>query len=438
MFRKLYAPKDVASSIGHYGASLALYGAAFGMAVAHPWLIGTAVVLTGGLTTLALKANKEIFENHLDEHPKEHIHSPNLGYMVKLLFQQSGIQSETYPVYSFRIQKDHQSDTKNGKKLKAFLREAMKQMRKVPNAAALHLEKPVIMISEPLLALLNDEEEYAVLGHEFAHAAARHQHLAMPQKFISATTRVMNSFLALSEAFSAGVIQFVGTTAAAVFTSNKVEKCHKNSKVIKEEDSDLNIKEIAEKKRIKRNAMIAGQAVAITGFTYFNPHYLTVVAATKVMNAASKMIDASYSQRKEYQADAGAVKLGADPLALITALRKIHTVLKRSRDKAWGRDGEKAPTPNWLVKTWKQVNATHPPQKARIAHLVDLAREKGKTKKEIERAVKGDLDIPDTSDIPYEVLQAMAARFHKDFKRSVQVDTHRVESHARTAVPTPS
>src|SRR5690606_16346800 len=78
-------------------------------------------------------------------------------------------------------------------------------MGQTPNAAAMNLGKPVIMISQPLLQLLNNKEEKAVLAHEFAHAAARHQHLRLPLSLVSTATKTAASLTVLGTAIAIGL-----------------------------------------------------------------------------------------------------------------------------------------------------------------------------------------------------------------------------------------
>ena len=156
-----------------------------------------------------------------------------------------------------------------------------------------------------------------------------------------------------------------------------------------------------------------GDAVRTTAtvgtITLFNPAFLKVWAAAKGLNESCKLIEAKLSRMMEYQADRGAVEiLEANPLALITALRKIEALMERSSINALGynaREEEKNP----LLREWRRLKRTHPKTDKRILRLAKIAFNSGQySADEIDEAVFGDLHIDDMPDVDHEMIQTMA------------------------------
>ncbi len=80
MTATLYRPRNIASTVIHYSATAAIAG--ISLALGGPIGIAAAVVLSGGISWLVLKQQKDFLENRLVEHPRVHKHSPHLGEMA--------------------------------------------------------------------------------------------------------------------------------------------------------------------------------------------------------------------------------------------------------------------------------------------------------------------------------------------------------------------
>ncbi len=390
-------------------ANYAIVGglAAASYAIAQPWMIVTATVTTGGLMYAALRANKHILENELKVHPAEHPDSLNLGKMVRELYKKSGLKADEFPVYDFAIK--HGMQKKKDGVLNAILRIAMDKAKDIPNAAALNLGKPIIMISEPLLKLLTEPEEKAVLAHEFAHAAALHQHISIPSRFAIGSANIANIFSVFGAALAQGFWTFLAGVVAGSIAVTPLRKLHPHGDLLEKDNKDLNLKELYKKKQAEHLVTAFNNVSSLGIFTYINPAFAPIWVAAKGISITSKLSSMALSRSFEYQADRGAVELGANPLALISALRKISALQERSIQRAWGN--EPVPKPGNLRRIWKEATSTHPKLERRIARLADMARSSGYSEEDIHQTIKQAPDISKGSDIPYEVLQAMASRF---------------------------
>ncbi|MEM6812356.1 MAG: M48 family metalloprotease [Pseudomonadota bacterium] len=403
MFFKLQNFNSVAGFFSHY-SGLALLGSA-ALAIAQPWTLIVSGAFTTGLMAWSLKSNKDVLENGLLKHPRAHKFSPNLQRIVDRLFERSGLGEHEAVVYDFQTKVE--PDKKEGL-LHKLIKRTLDNVASVPNAAAFNMGKPVIIISEPLLELLDDDEEEAVLAHEFAHAAAKHQHVALPHKLLSSVMKVSNSLVVLNEMINAGVVGISLSLVAAGTLSSAVKRLHPKGHLLEDEDDsdtpvflrkrEKTMRELAEIKSVKKfNAYVSGAgATAVTSL--FNPLYLPIRLLAGGINLSATFLEKSFSRNKEYQADRGATVLGASPLAMITSLRKLSEVQKRSIQKAWYPD--QAPQSGKLSKKWKEQFTTHPSIEKRIGRLVGIAKQQGYSEFEIHKAVHGRLRIPNTVNIP--------------------------------------
>lgn len=413
MFFKLQNWRSITGGILHYGGMAAVGAAAIGTGQVWTLALGTGII--GGLFAWSLKRNKQIMEEGLVKHPEKHQFSPNLQSIVDKLFKKSGLNVEKTNVYDFKVQPSAQS--KYGV-LGELIGDMLGKVAMTPNAAAFNLGKPVIMISDPLLELLDDVEEEAVLAHEFAHAAAYHQHVGIPHSIVAGVAKTSNSLALIGQFFSSGLYGIVGGFYASYAAKNLIEAIHPNGHLVHAKDQeDLppylhdepDMKKLHDIKSVKKITALT-QAVATTGVvSYFNPLYLPFFATVKGLNLAADYLTKSFSRNKEYQADRGATVLGASPLAMITALRKMSVVQKKSVQEAWGN--QKVPEPNFLQKSWKEAFATHPSVPKRINRLTQIARAAGYDEVAINRAVEGPIHVPDTVRIPSGHIVAMAKAF---------------------------
>lgn len=400
---QLYTARHVASAAFHYTATLGLLATT--ALVAPAWAVGAAVALVGGISYASIQSQKKIFEENLQRHPDVSVVAPNLGKIAQELYTKSGLSADQFPIYDFRIDESKIADQPEGVQKK--LRETFNSMADVHNAAALNLGKPVIMISKPLLALLNDDEEKAVLAHEFAHAAAKHQHLSMPQKLTATAIGLAAGVTRFAAFLSAGWVGVPVAIAAGIGARILTAKAAGKWGLISTPDEKLSIAERIEKKKAAGIVKVGGTIGLTAAAALFNPLYPLYYVATKAISTAAKLLTATFSRSNEYQADRGAVQLGANPLALVTALRKMKTVQEISLKEAIG--GE-LPMAGRLRTMWKNANSTHPTIPRRVDRLVGMARKQGYTDAQIDAAVRAPIHLGPQHRMSPAVIEKMLAR----------------------------
>lgn len=442
---RYYKIKDYANVAGNYVGTLAMATGAF--MLGNNWTLAIGAGLSVPVIAAGVKISSMMYENHLQEHPASHIHSPNLKKMVDKLYKISGLKVENNPVYDFRAKKNDKDSA-----LGSIAAVVMENAALMPNAAASNITKPVIIISEPLLELLTDEEEYAVLAHEFVHAGARHQWVTMPKTVVSSMAAISNSLVSAWEFFSSGVVGVVAGILAgssvssalkpkgreALLSSDKNftdialekavdlgshftsmtgmrqlnQKLSKLSEEQKRETKATTPEELVARKKAKFIQKTAGQLTSVGVVSAFNPVYLPVYAAVRGMNTGLMLSNKKLSRIFEFHADRMAVqKFGADPLALTTALRKISSLLERSQRNANGFAASDVKQ-SALATAWAQAKTTHPSVTKRGAALSELARQMGADENAIDKAVNGEVDIDDAPDLPLDLAEAIAMQFH--------------------------
>jgi heat shock protein HtpX len=222
-----------------------------------------------------------------------------------------------------------------------------------------------------------------VLAHEFAHVAARHLHVSLPQKLLAGTAKIAVAgarFLGIWATGITGMASAVAAHVGAAFVSKEIMKsvllCGGKMPDAQEEKI---------KEGIGRVVRVTATAASVSVLTWFNPLYLGLFAAAKTVAKGCTLATAGLSRSMEYQADRLAVKLGGDPLALVTSLRKIHHVhaqLSAAQGAAPVESGR-------LTKIWKNLHASHPTVERRAARLARIARKNGATPAQIDAALTG-------------------------------------------------
>lgn len=406
----LYTPRHYLGVAAHYTAVAGLFATA--VVLAQPWVIGVAAVVVGGAQYAGIRLNKNFFENKLKKHDDIHEHSPRLGEIARELYTKSGLKAGDFPIYDFKADAAKMQSGKTGAFDRLF-EAAMNQAALTPNAAAVNIGKPIIMISTPLLKMLGDEEEKAVLAHEFAHAAARHHYVKMPLSFMMGTAGMALALTSIGAFFSAGLVGVLAGVGAGIVAGiggglAYAAATGQIKKLMNKNKADMTPKELAAKKQVNGASKLSGLTARVGVVSMFNPAYLAVFAAARAVAIANQLVAKRFSRHHEFQADRGAVALGADPLALITALRKITTISERSIKATYGEDA--LPKKGYLTKAWKKATATHPELDQRIARLSKMAKKQNATTEAIDQAVKGDLGLDDSHLMHPEVIRAMVAR----------------------------
>jgi heat shock protein HtpX len=397
--RKMYKPKNIGALAVNYTATAGLVTASF--LLGGPIVLGATAVAMGGLSFFMIRSQKKFMENNLVRHPDIHQFSPRLGETAAELYKKSGLNAKDHPIYDFKP-----DSTKTKKKRKSLTEIVMEQSAKTHNAAAMRFGKPIIMISEPLLKLLDSNEEKAVLAHEFAHAVARHQHVSLPSKLLMGTAAVANSITRLTAFFSLGLPAIGASIGGGFVTRRATALSHKNRKLLFSRNKALSLSDVTKKKKLKSLSGKVGTLTTIGIAGYFSPAYLGLAAAVTALNAGAQVAGGLLSRSMEYQADKGAVQLGGDPLALVTALRKMELVQKRSLEEAFGGN---IPKSGKLTKTWKKMTSTHPATARRIKKLSGIARKQGVSEDAIKKAVNDPIQVSADNNMSYETIRTMIA-----------------------------
>lgn len=162
-----------------------------------------------------------------------------------------------------------------------------------------------------------------------------------------------------------------------------------------------------EREKILRARRTIGSLSMTTVLTAFNPFYLPIYALHKTIAFVAKPIHGFFSRSMEFQADRGAIALGADPLAMITSLRKLDIVYTRSLKQAF--NGE-LPKKSLLSQAWKKATASHPPVAQRVARLKKIAAKQGVDEAKIEEAAHGALEVDQSHAIPHAILEKMISK----------------------------
>ncbi|WP_148285112.1 M48 family metalloprotease [Micavibrio aeruginosavorus] len=397
----------------NYGALAFSYATTAGIAAATymigmPAILGVAATFATWKTIKEIRANKHVFENNLKKHEDNYSYSPKLQQIVQDLYKASGLSADKYPIHDFDI--DEAKPQKQGAKYEEIRKHIRSKYTAMPNAAAINLGKPVIMISKSLLEILNDREEKAVLAHEFAHIVAKHSIIDLPQQVIHRTSRNANSILYIFSTAATGAINFAtgwSATIVAPIIAAKLSGFGRLIKKMNRGNTDENDRMTdADAKRLTRIALgcfAFGVATNVAFFSAINPMIAGIFLATWGLGKAARITNATLSRSQEYQADRGAVLLGADPLALVTALRKINEI-KNIKLAELGHDATKQP--GKLSRVWANLHASHPTVERRIGRLTAIARQSGYGEEQITTATTCALDLTGLNHVPHHAAQA--------------------------------
>lgn len=389
MSLKLSSTKDSINLIAHFGVAASV-AAATAYAV-KPWQSLTGAALTAGAAFVVTSVQKFLFsKEHFKAHPERSKHSPNLGRIIKEVGASAGMDPKDFKVYDVET-----------KKLEGEIADAFNRIAKTPNAMATKGMREMVFMSKPLMQILNDDEEKAVVGHEVAHLKAGHLIKSGLLRGLTQFSKFSNQLVVVATTLASGV-QNIGYSFFARFITNHWYEMLADRKHILQIPKDKkNLAQTIKSKQIKKGREIFASAAQVSTLSYLYPPYLPVYAAAKGIKIGTALLERHFSRVNEYQADKGAVVFGASPLALITALRKMEIVYAESKKRAL--EGEEIKT-GALTKIWNKLTATHPPTEKRIAHLAQIALAEGYDPDEIQEARKGALNIEEITFIPAETL----------------------------------
>lgn len=397
----------VFSAAAHFGGLLAVTG---GVIVLGPpaWAVGTGAAIAGIITAVSLARERKTIMRDITPYPADSALSPNLGKIAADLYKKSGLKSKNAPIYGFRLKADVDTSGKSftgrlAGKIRNRLRKRSNLKAGMPQATSLSMVgKPAIVISEPLLKLLDENETKAVLAHEFARAAGHHQQFGTSHGFVSRVLVTLNSVTLRYAMLASGPVGYI-----AMFAERGVPRLLMGAnvawgKILNKKKRTPTLKQMARQKRISNTLVVTSAVAATAVVSYINPVYLGVFVGVKVLSSASKFLNNAFSRSLEHEADRGITALGADPLALITALRKIEMVKKGSIEKTYkGTLSE----PGRLTKAWRRLNSNQPDADQRIKRLADIARKKGASESKIKAAVSGPLKVLEENYLAPEVVK---------------------------------
>jgi Zn-dependent protease with chaperone function len=472
---KLYSIRDYLNIGAHYTATGAVTtgGVATTLALGQPMLALIALGFTGVLSTLGIKVGKKMIEKSVSPYTENDPDAVNLKAIAQDLYQKSGLQAANNPIYNFTSEyAEEREKAEESQKRTA----EMGGLGMMPNAMAMNFNKPVIMITRPLLKLLDAEEEKAVLAHEFAHAAARHTHTGLIQGSISSFGATAAGFALFTVALSGGFLPYLASISAnlgirggAAFIGKgqmkqqlrnwksalgfirrpqsdeerklkneryEIWKKDYRDKDYKEKMAVVNkklsalhdkeweewaqktgyikfpeptLKQIGRRKLIGRIGMIcatvAGAAILTAAV---GPVYLGYMAAAWGVGYGAIFLTRHFQQSNELQADKSVIELGANPLALMTALRKIEAVYQQSLSATY--NGETPPKKNLLTRAWENLNASHPTTSTRVKKLAKMAHKQGYAEADIKAAAEGSISIGTEHNIPPALIRMQMTR----------------------------
>lgn len=420
--KRFVKPYDIFQTILHFSLAIGVLAAA--AFVTGPTLI----IIAAGFSALLYKAQTFV-ANHLvdDMFEKQDLSgkdSPRLGQMVRELSNKLGLAIAP-PVLDFRTKLPDKSkkpstpqlpEQETEKSRRAAIQKIV--LEKMVNAAALDLGKPRVIISTPLLKLLDDKEEYGVLAHEFSHIGAKHIRLKAAHSAITATAGIavalfllktsfyvdFSSQLASLQAMSPLLDQIVSKAPVIATAANWVPLltaigvtavAHK----LKESyfpQKKLTDREIEIQVMTNQKSRTFLGVVPFLVLACFSPLAMAwAFAANRFILWSNRLIAASYSRRKEFQTDRNAVtELNADPLALTTGLRKLTAVIKRDYPELAERsDYTRGPFLQRLWRRARTLTRSHPNVARRARQLAILAQRFGRSEQEITAALHDPVDI---------------------------------------------
>lgn len=376
-------------------------------ALGTPLTYGIAAAYVAYKSRSILGAHRKMIEEQLVAHPRSPDYSPHLGEIADDLAKKAGLPVGNVTVYELRRKPEVQAASKKDENDDTMI----DLMGQTNNAASYRNgDKIVIMASRPLLKLLDDNEERAVLAHEFAHAAAYHTSIGKPVRMLGLVSKLANYVALAGVAVMSGWVGALSSVAGAVVArAGAVLAARKfgQGDLLLKKSAELSLKDYLDKKRLRTQVRLATEAGFAGVLSFFNPLALPLWGAAKLLSAVDKVISSAYSRSMEYNADEGAVALGADPLALASGLKKMQIVAERSRLKAF--DG-KLPERSKLTKLWLKLGLSHPVTPSRIKRLAKMAGKQGVPKEKIDAVLNAKYDIPADADIPADVLKGLAMR----------------------------
>ncbi|MDB5491175.1 MAG: hypothetical protein JWO78_1024 [Micavibrio sp.] len=319
-----------------------------------------------------------------------------LQAMVEYFTSKAGLK-HTPTLYDMKIDKQELAKQEENHTTPA-------QVQRIFNAAAAGFRRPNVLISEDLLEAMEPKETESIIGHEFAHLGAEHIKLQMAANWLQTTTMFSAMFgfgaAVISEGWLVGVASIAASAGISVAAHKMMPK-----------KEDRYARDGTPRPGVRRTQLgiLAGQETLSIGvLAYANPK--VVLAAFAIEHGffwSSNLINKSLSRRHEFQADAGAVAMGSDPLALITSLRKMERALELNEPAiARSLNWRQGPLYERGLKMIESLFRTHPDTQRRCNRLAKIAAQQGRSADEIKVALTGLIDDKALAPATYEEMDA--------------------------------
>jgi len=342
----------------------------------EPAITGFVMIGAGLWVLRATYGYTQQANRHLKRYADSHEYSPNLRQIVDGLCAAAGKKPSEVPLYDFDTTRMAQMSASEKRSLSSYILRAQTH-----NAAA---RSDMLLVSTPLLKLLDDGEEKAIFAHELAHVVFRHT----LQAAILGVMRLLITWLVpvyfwLTVATYGGDI-VLAITVVLWFVSGWIAKKFFPG-------------------LIHQSGLL--RFGAVYGFLYWvNPVFLKVAVIVIVLRRLPLICYAFHSQACEYMADRAAVDLGANPLHLAMALRKITFLQRRAQQKFSKRKIDVSS--DGLIDAYFNLYASHPPIERRVERLCNIASfELGIPWADMQKVRRGAIDLPTDHDIPDDVVK---------------------------------
>ncbi len=371
------------------------------------WTVAAGLLIAVWRQRRATRKMQRLFERNWAVHPDVSDISPNLGKIMADLYARSGVDPEKYPLYDLRLcdkdraEHEHAEDPENPENNDGVQKAVQALQRKSESylAAVIYAGKPVLAVAAPLLAMLDDEEERAVLAHELVHLREKHIYTSYALTILCAAVIWAATLVRIAWFFAAGweaavYAGMAGISAGLLIVRWIRKKGHWG-------------KTGGQWQQFKVFLTISC-IVSVLVMAVFMPLYPLIFFTSFLMQIAAWTILRGRSRTSEYRADAGIVDLGANPLAMMTALRRLQYLHDDAAEKAGARRRLNAPTLRNRVR--KNLYATHPPIDDRLTHLAKIARRHGYPEEDIRTAEYGSIEIDKTHSYPMWMIEYMRSQ----------------------------
>lgn len=356
-----------------------------------PELGGPVMFFSGLWSCFSLWQQRSLMKMHLQRHGDTHEFSPNLKKIVAEVCAAAGKDPARVPLYDYTLNKPSNAINSSVlRKLGWFMLNARS------HAAA--TTGDMLLVSGPLLKLLDDEEEKGVFAHEMAHVVLKHHMLSGLIYIAQAMVPILGWAWVISALWHAGwniAVLTVTLHFVLYYVSRKVWPILGKSRGLTAAER---------RQRVLASAFYSLLYLLVIGgfLGAMAPPVLKAYFAKLLADNVALLISAHASRRREFQADAGAVALGGPPLAFAMALRKIVFLQDRAQRKLFESTDSSKPADRSL-----SLYATHPPLAERVEALCHMAMfEGGAQWADMQKARHGTIDLPVDHDIPEDVVRA--------------------------------